>query len=488
MGCALGVFLSAALMFFALEGGLHSGWPLVRKIKMSIQIVEKSGEGLSRVYGVTVLATELATRLDTKIKEVAPQMKLKGFRPGKVPAAHVRRVYGKSLMGEVIEQAFNETSQKVLEDNKLRPAAQPDLKPDSDMDKVLAGQADLSYELSVELMPDFEPVDPATLALSRPVYKPADAEVDEALSELAAQNKTYEPRKGKSLKAKKDDMVVIDFIGRIDGVAFEGGTGTDSELVLGSGSFIPGFEDQLIGANPEDVVMVKVTFPEDYQAENLKGKAAEFEVTVKAVKAPAKTKIDDAFAEKMGLSSLDTLKDALRTQIERQYESASRFKLKRALLDVLDTAHTFDLPPRMVAAEFEVIWNQVQADKTADGLPPEDEGKSEDQLKAEYGKIAERRVRLGLVLAEIGRKYNVTISEQEMLGAMRQEAMRYRGQEQQVFDFFRNNANAQAQLRAPLYEEKVVDMVFDMAKVEDTPVSKEELMQDDDMPEGYAAN
>jgi trigger factor len=290
------------------------------------------------------------------------------------------------------------------------------------------------------------------------------------------------------LKAKKDDMVVIDFIGRIDGVAFEGGTGTDSELVLGSGSFIPGFEDQLIGANPEDVVMVNVTFPEDYQAENLKGKAAEFEVTVKAVKAPGKTKIDDEFAEKMGLSSLETLKDALRTQIERQYETASRFKLKRALLDVLDTAHTFDLPPRMVEAEFEVIWNQVEADKAAGGLPPEDEGKSEDQLKTEYRKIAERRVRLGLVLAEIGRKHNVTVSEQEMLGAMRQEAMRYRGQEQQVFDFFRNNPNAQAQLRAPLYEEKVVDMVFGMAKVEDTPVSKEELMQDDDMPEGYDAN
>ncbi len=455
---------------------------------MSIQIVEKSSQGLSRVYGVTVLAADLATRLETKIKEVAPQMSLKGFRPGKVPAAHVRRVYGKSLMGEILEQTLNETSQKVLEDNKLRPAAQPDLKPDSDMEKVLAGQSDLSFELSVELMPDFEPVDPATLSLKRPVYKPADAEVDEALAELADQNKTYEPRKGKSLKAKKDDMVVIDFIGRIDGVAFEGGTGNDTELVLGSGAFIPGFEDQLIGANLDDVVMVNVTFPENYQAENLKGKAAEFEVTVKAVKAPGKTKLDDAFAEKMGLSSLETLRDAVRAQIERQFEQASRFKLKRALLDVLDSSHTFDLPPRMVEAEFDVIWNQVEADKAQGGLPPEDEGKTEDQLKAEYRKIAERRVRLGLVLAEIGRKQNVTVSEPELLAAMRQEAMRYQGQEQQVFDFFRNNANAQAQLRAPLYEEKVVDMVFGIAKVEDTPVSKEELMEDDDMPEGYDAN
>ena len=304
---------------------------------MSIQIAEKSVDGLSRVYAVSISAAELAERQDKRIKEIAPQMQLKGFRPGKVPVAHVRRVHGKSILGEVVETLLTETNQKIIDDNKLRPAAQPDFKPVSDMDAVMNGTADLAYEFSVELMPDFEPVDPATLELTRPVYKPTDVEVDEALAELAAQNKTYEPRKGKTVKAKKDDMVVIDFIGRIDGVAFDGGTATDSELVLGSGQFIPGFEDQLVGAKPEEVRTVSVTFPEDYQAESLKGKNAEFEVTVKEVKAPGETKLDDAFAEKLGLSSLETLKDALRGQIEQQYTSASRFKLKRALLDVLDT-------------------------------------------------------------------------------------------------------------------------------------------------------
>lgn len=230
---------------------------------MSMQIVEKSGEGLSRVYGVTVPAKELGERLTARIAEITPQLNIKGFRPGKVPAAHVRRLYGKSLMGEVIEQTLNETTQKVLDDNKLRPAAQPDLKPESDMEKVIAGDADLTYELAVEVMPEFEPIDPKGLELKRPVYKPTEAEVDEAVAELAKQNRTYESRTGKSVKAKTDDMVVIDFVGKIDGEAFAGGTAADAELVLGSGTFIPGFEDQLVGVKAGEAKNVEVTFPED---------------------------------------------------------------------------------------------------------------------------------------------------------------------------------------------------------------------------------
>ena len=454
---------------------------------MSMQIIEKSGEGLSRVYGVTVTAADLGEKLEARIKEIAPQMKLKGFRPGKVPAAHVRRLYGKSIMSEVIEQTLNETSQKVLEDNNLRPASQPDLKPSSDMDQVLAGQADLAYEMAIEVMPDFEPVDAGTLVLERPVYAPTDAEIDESLADLAKQNRTYEPRTGKTVKAKDGDMLVVDFIGRIDGEAFEGGAATDANLVLGSGQFIPGFEEQLVGAKPGAAVTVKVNFPDDYQAENLKGKAAEFEVTVKEVKAPVDAPADDEFAKRLGLSDLETLKTALKGQLEGNYASASRFKLKRALLDALDKAHDFPLPPRMVEAEFEVIWQQVKADQESGGLPPEDEGKSEDQLKGEYRKIAERRVRLGLVLAEIGRKHNVAVSEDELLQAMRAEAMKYRGQEQQIFDLLRNNPNAQAQLRAPVYEDKVVDLLFGLAQVTDKPVTKDELMAEDEMPEGYDA-
>lgn len=452
---------------------------------MSMQIVEKSGEGLSRVYGVKVPQAELGKRLDKRIAEIAPQMNLRGFRPGKVPPAHVRRLYGKSLMSEVIEQTLSETSQKVLDDNKLRVAAQPDLKPESDMQKVLEGKADLAYEMAVEVMPDFTPLDPATLKLERPVHTPTDAEIDESLAELAKQNRTYEPRKGKAVKAKDGDLLVVDFVGRIDGEAFEGGAATDAQLVLGSGQFIPGFEDQLVGAKPGAKVTVAVTFPEDYQAEALKGKAAEFEVDVKEVKAPVDAEPDDEFAKRLGLEDLAALRQALSGQLQREFAAASRFKLKRALLDALDKGHAFELPPRMVEAEFEMIWQQVQADKERGALGPEDEGKTDEQLQAEYRKIAERRVRLGLVLAEIGRTRGVTVSDEELAQAMRAEAMRYRGQEQQVFDLLRQNPTAQSQLRAPLYEDKVVDLLFSLAEIADKEVSKDELMQDDELPEGY---
>ncbi|NGM48578.1 trigger factor [Caulobacter sp. 602-2] len=452
---------------------------------MSMQIVEKSGEGLSRVYGVTVPASELATRLEARIAEVAPQMNVKGFRPGKVPAAHVRRLYGKGLMGEVIEQALNETTQKILDDNKLRPAGQPDLKPTSDMDKVIAGGEDLAFELAVEIMPEFDPIDPASIELVKPVYKIADSEVDEALAELAKQARTYEPRKGKSLKAKDGDQLLIDFVGTIDGVAFAGGTANDAELVLGSGQFIPGFEEQLVGAKPEDVVTVKVKFPEDYQAAELAGKDAEFATTVKEVRAPVDAEADDELAKRLGLADLAALKDLLKSNLEGRYANSSRFKLKRALLDVLDSKHDFALPPRMVDAEFAGIWQQVQADKSQGGLPPEDADKTEEQLQDEYKKIAERRVRLGLVLAEIGRKNDVVVTDQELNEAIVREARQYGAQAQQVFDMYRQRADLQASLRAPIYEDKVVDLIFAKAKVEEKEVSKEELLEEDDLPEGY---
>ena len=452
-----------------------------------MQIVEKSGEGLSRVYGVTVPVADLNERLEARIVEITPQLNIKGFRPGKVPAAHVRRVHGKALMAEVVEQTISETTQKVLEENKLRPASEPDLKPEGDIAQVIDGKADLSYEISLEIMPDFEPTDLSKIALTRPVYEPTDAEVDEALDELAKQSRIYEPRTGKSLKAKDGDQLLIDFVGRIDGEAFQGGTAEDSELVLGSGQFIPGFEDQLVGAKPGDEVIVKVAFPADYQAANLAGKDAEFTTTVKEVRAPVDAKADDALAERLGVESLEKLKELLKSNLESQYAGASRFKLKRALLDVLDEKHDFPLPPKMVEAEFNAIWQQVQADKERGGLPPEDAEKSDDQLQTEYRKIAERRVRLGLVLAEIGRVNNVQVTDQELLDAMRQEAMRYGQQAQQIFDMFRQNAGMQAQLRAPIFEDKVVDLIVEKATVTDEKVSKDDLLKEDDMPEGYSA-
>ncbi|WP_293420103.1 trigger factor [Phenylobacterium sp.] len=452
-----------------------------------MQIVEKSGEGLSRVYGVTVPAADLAERLEARITEITPQLNIKGFRPGKVPPAHVRRVHGKALMAEVVEQTISESTQKVLDEKKLRPAGEPDLKPEGDLGDVVDGKADLSFEIALDIMPDFEPVDPSTLELTRPVYKPGDDEVAEALAELAKQSRSFEPRTGKTVKAKDGDQLTIDFVGKIDGEAFEGGSAEDAKLVLGSGQFIPGFEEQLVGAKPDSDVVVKVTFPEDYQAAHLAGKEAEFDVKVKEVAAPVETEADDAFAEKLGIESLDKLKELLRENIEQQYAGASRFKLKRALLDALDAKHDFPLPPKMVEAEFGAIWTQVQQDKERGALPPEDADKSDEQLESEYRKIAERRVRLGLVLAEIGRVNNVQVTDQELLEAMRQEAMRYGAQAQQVFDMFRQNPNAQAQLRAPIFEDKVVDLIVGKAKVEDKDVSKDELMAEDDLPEGYGA-
>lgn len=446
----------------------------------TMQVVEKSNEGLSRVIAVTIPVAELNEKLEARIKEVAPQMKLKGFRPGKVPASYVKKTFGRDFMGEIINASLNETSQGALEELKLRPAAPAEMNLTSDMDKVIAGQEDLAYEMSLEVMPEFTPVDPKTLRLTRPTYEASEEDLDEALKELASQAKSYEDKKGKTVKAADGDQLTIDFVGKIDGEAFDGGAATDADLVIGSGRFIPGFEEQLKGAKVGEEKTIEVTFPEDYQAKHLAGKAATFDVTVKAIKAEVESKIDDEFAKRIGLESLDQLKELLKSNLNQQYAGATRFKLKRALLDILDEGHDFALPPKMVEAEFEGIWAQVSADKDAGQLPEEDAKKSEDELKAEYRKIAERRVRLGLVLAEIGRANNVGVSDQELSNAIMAEARNYPGQEKMVLDFYRQNPNAAAQLRAPIYEEKVVDLIVSVAEVKDEAITKEELMKEED--------
>ena len=447
---------------------------------MSIQVVEKSAEGLSRVLSVTIPQGDLTAKLDARIAEMAPTMKLKGFRPGKVPASHVRKMFGRELMGEIINDQVNESSQKALDDAKVRPAAPADITPTSDMEQVFAGKADLSYDMALEVMPDFTPMDPAKLKLTRPIHTPTDAEIDEAVAELASQNKSFEDKGGKAPKAADGDQVIIDFVGKIDGEAFEGGSATDSPLVIGSGAFIPGFEDQLKGAKVGDEKQVEVTFPADYGAAHLAGKPAVFDVTVKGVKAAVETKADDDFAKAIGLESLEKLKDLIKQNIQSGNDRQSRFKLKRALLDALDKGHDFPLPPRMVEAEFDGIWSQVEADKAAGRLDEEDSKKSDKKLKDDYKKIAERRVRLGLVLAEMGRAASVTVSDQEVSNAIVAEARNYPGQERQVMDFYRQNPNATNALRAPIYEEKVCDWVFEQAKVTDKKVSREDLFKDED--------
>jgi trigger factor len=445
-----------------------------------MQVVEKSTEGLSRVVAVTIPAAELNAKLEAKVQEVAPQMKLKGFRPGKVPVSYVKKTFGRDFMGEIINAELNESSQKALDEAKLRPAAPAEMKLISDMDKVIKGEEDLAYEMALEVMPEFTPVDPKTLKLARPTYEASDADLDEALTELAGQAKNYEDKKGKTVKAAEGDQLTIDFLGKLDGEPFEGGAAEDADLVIGSGRFIPGFEEQLKGAKVGEEKTIEVTFPEDYQAKNLAGKLATFDVKVKAIKAEAPAVVDEDFAKRIGLESLDKLKELLRDNLNQQYAGAARFKLKRALLDQLDSTHSFDQPPKMVEAEFDGIWQQVEADKAAGQLTEDDAKKSDDDLKAEYKKIAERRVRLGLVLAEIGRANNVGVTDQELSNAIMAEARNYPGQERMVLDFYRQNPNASAQLRAPIYEEKVVDLIVSQAETTDTPITKEELLKEED--------
>ena len=454
---------------------------------MSVQVVHKSGEGLSRVFAVTIPKDDLSGQLEARIAEIRPQMNIKGFRPGKVPASHIKKLHGRQLMQEIVDKAVSEASSEALSQANARPAAQPDIKLESDLQQVMDGQADLAFDLDVELMPEFEPADLSGVKLERPTYAATDEEIDAQITELAATNKSYEPKTGESVTAADGDMVVADFKGRMDGELFEGGSAEDAEIVIGSNRFIPGFEEGVLGAAVGETRTVDVTFPEGYGAQNLAGKPAQFEITVKEIKAAkADEAADDAFATRLGLPSLQALKDAIRGQLEGQYSGASRQKLKRALLDALDAQHSFDLPPRMVDQEFNTIWGQVEQERASGEVSEEDKGKSDEELRAEYRKIAERRVRLGLVLAEIGRRANVEVTDQEMQGALFAEARKYPGQEREVIQFFQQNPQAAAGLRAPIYEEKVVDHLIASADVTDRAVTKEELLADDELPAGFA--
>ncbi|ACT59489.1 trigger factor [Hirschia baltica] len=439
-----------------------------------MNVTETKSEGLTREYTVVVSKDSLAEKLEAKIAQLRPQMNLKGFRPGKVPVAHIRNTYGKSILGDIVQEEVTATSQKTLEDKEIRPAAQPTIELTCDQEQMMDGKADLEYSMKVELMPEFEPADVTDIELERLVVEVTDAEVDEALGKLAESNKQYEAR-GKTAKAREGDAVVIDFSGKIDGELFDGGTAEGQTIVLGEGRFIPGFEDQLIGAKTGQDVTVTVTFPEDYPAENLAGKEAVFETKVNEVRAPKEATIDEEFAKGLGIEDLATLKDLISKNIEQELAGGSRQRLKRVLLDALDERHDFDLPPGMVEAEFDQIWKQFEQEKEADRLDEEDKAKSEDELKAEYRKISERRVRLGLVLAEIGRINKVEIKQEEVSRALNQEASRYPGQEQQVIEFYTKTPAAMAQLRAPLFEEKVVDYIIERAKVTDKTVTREEL-------------
>ncbi len=445
-----------------------------------MQVTETSAEGLKREFKVTIAASDLDTRLHTKLDEMKGQVHLKGFRPGKVPVSFLKKTYGKAVMGEIVEEVVGESSQKALAERELRAAMQPKIDLEGQIEDVVAGKSDLTYTMAVEILPEITVTDLGAISLERPVADVADADVDSALEEVATSRKSYADR-DEGEAAEDGDRLSIDFVGEIEGEAFEGGSAEDQFLVLGSGSFIPGFEEQLVGAKVGEEKVVEVTFPEDYQAEHLAGKTAQFKVTVREVAQPEDVQIDDAFAESLGLESLEKLRELMTNRLKDDHSKMSRLHVKRHLLDALDKAHDFELPMGMVDVEFEQIWRQVLADLERQGKSIEDEEKSEDDMKAEYRAIAERRVRLGLVLAEIGQANKITVGQDEMNRAIAERARAFPGREQQLYQFYQKNPEALQEIRAPLFEDKVVDFILELATVEDKTVSKDDLFKD---PEG----
>lgn len=445
-----------------------------------MQVTEITSEGLKREFAIVVPRGDLDAKVDGKLAEIKDKVQLKGFRPGKVPMAHLKKTYGKSVMGEIVEEAVNEATAAAVSERNLRPAQPPRVEITAKADDVVAGKTDLTFNVTVDVMPEFTPVDPATLSLTRLTADVPAADVDLALTRMADQQRTF-TSKGEGAASEKGDQLLIDFEGKIDGVPFDGGKAEDFNLVLGSGMFIPGFEEQLAGVKAADEKEVTVSFPETYGSPELAGKEAVFSVKVKDVKGADAVEIDDAFAAKMGIENLDKLKELIAQQMKADFDRASRNHIKRHLLDALDKAHDFPLPEGMVEGEFTAIWEAVLKELERENKTFEDEGKTEDELKDEYRKIAERRVRLGLVLAEVGRLNSLDLTQEELGRAVAAEARRYPGQEQQVYEFYQKNPQGLAQLRAPLYEDKVVDFIVAMAKVEDKTVSKEELFKE---PEG----
>lgn len=440
-----------------------------------MQITETSAEGLRRDFKVVITAQDIESRVQTRLTEVGKTLKIPGFRPGKVPMPILKQRYGQSVMGEVLEEAVNDGAQRAASDNNLRPALQPKI----EVLKFDPGQ-DLEFAVQIEILPEIEPADLSGVEIEKPVAAVADDAVTESLSRLSKGRRTTE-KVEEDRAAVTGDILLINFDGSVDGEKRPGMQGEDYELELGSGSFIPGFEEQLVGAKADSDVTVNVTFPEAYHAAELAGKAALFEVKVKEIRVGKDAEINDDLAKSFGFDDLEALKKAVSERMSDEYGTTSRLRAKRALLDKLAELHSFDVPAGMVEIEFEQIWKRLQEELANGGA--EEEGKDEEALKTEYRDIAVRRVRLGLLLSEIGRRNNITVSRDELNKAMIDEVRRYPGQEQQVFDFFRKNPQAVESLRAPIYEDKVVDFILGNVKVNEVTVSVEELMRDPDEDE-----
>jgi len=447
-----------------------------------MQVTETLSEGLKREFKVVVPAAELDAKVNARLDEIKDRVRINGFRPGKVPVSHLRRLYGRSTMAEVIETTVRDTNNQIVSERGFKLAADPKVTlptEEGEVEKLIAGQRDLDYTMALEIVPAIALADFKTIALTRLSADVSDAEVDEALARIVEQNKPFAP-KAEGAKAETGDRVVISFKGTINGEAFEGGTGDDSAVLIGSNTFIPGFEEQLIGIGVGETRTLKVRFPEHYQATHLASKDAEFVVDAKSLEAPGTVELNDEFAKSLGLESLAKLRDAVKDSLVREHAAASRQKVKRALLDALDKLHKFEPPPSLVQEEFDRVWKSVLQEMENEKKTFADENTTEEKAKEEYRTIADRRVRLGLVLAEIGEKNNITVSDEEMNRAMVERVRQFPGQEQKVYEYLRQNPQALAAMRAPIFEEKVVDFLLELATVTDTKVSREELYKEDE--------
>ena len=439
-----------------------------------MQVTEVSSEGLKRDFKVVIEAKEINEKVENRLRELAEKIKIPGFRPGKAPIKLLKQRYGPSVMGEVLERAVTDSSAQAISERGLRPAIQPKIEIDSFEDG-----KDLEYSMAVELLPEIEPMDFSSLELERVKVKVPEEEVTQALERLAASRKESKPLETPR-PAQSGDVVVIDFKGTVHGEALPGMAGEDHHLELGSNTFIEGFEEQLIGASVGDERTVNVTFPEGYGNEKLSGQPAVFECTVKEIRESVPAELNDELAQSMGAESVDDLRQKVEERLAQDYDNFTRMRVKRQILDKLSEGHDFEVPDGMVDLEFDAIWHQVEQDREQGRTDPDDEGKSDDEVKTEYREIAERRVRLGLLLSEVGRLNQIEVAQDEVNRALFQEAQRHPGQEQQVLEYFQSNPEALAQLRAPLFEDKVIDFIIDLAKVSEREVSPDQLREEEE--------
>ena len=446
-----------------------------------MQVTETLSQGLKREYNVIVSAGDLATKLDSQLATLKTKIRIAGFRPGKVPIGHLKKVYGRSVMAEVVQETITAAHKQIIDQNGLRLAMEPKVELPAEREKIdaaLEARGDLEFTLAMELLPKFEIGELSDLSVERPVAEVEESEVETQLQRLAEMRRAYTARP-EGEKAELQDRLTVDFVGTIDGEGFEGGKGEDIQVVLGSNSFIPGFEAALVGAAAGERRSAQGTFPENYSVRALAGKTTDFDVTVKTVEAPEPLAMDDEFAKSFGVPTLDELRTTMRKRVELDYARASREKVKRQLLDALAARYHFEVPEGLVAQEFDQIWKQVEAEQKSTGRSFEEDETTEEASRAEYRGIAERRVRLGLLMAEIGAKGGVEITQEEMSQALVARARAFPGQEKKMWDYFRNNPMALAELRAPIYEEKVVDYILGLAKVEDRKVTPAELLTAD---------